>query len=247
MSMTWQAATGLPKGPAGRPRLTPALALVMAASLAASCGSRQEAPSGSGKSEEEALRARITGLSARAQLYTAEISLAKNPNPYLAVDFTNRKIDLRVQGHSLRSFPIAGFKRVRGPSFPVDTWTEIEAKPYQSQARARVVPGSGEATTSSTAVKDPWGPKRMPSDYDLICKGDRALEVRSLLSEQTSSRLARWIVGGYRQSRDWVRHALGLGKSPYLMSIEIWMSEEDSRLLFWSLPKQFGILLLNAP
>ncbi len=245
--MIRRAATGLTKEPSARRSPILALAAVLAVSTAFSCRSRQTESSGSGRSEEEALRARIAELSARAQLYSAEISLAKNPNPYLAVDFANRKIDLKVQGHSLRSFPIAKFKRVRGTSSPVDIWMEIEAKPFQSQVRARVVPGSGEATTSSVAVKDPWGPKRMPADYDLICKGDQALEVRSLLSEQSGYRLTRWIVGGYRQTRDWVRSTLGFGKSTYLASIEIWMSEDDSRLLFWSLPKQFGILLLNAP
>ncbi len=223
------------------------LTVALAVSSAYSCRSRQAGQAGPGASEEEALRAKISALNARAKQYAAEISLAKNPNPYLAVDFTNRKIDLKVQGRSLRSFPIARFKRVRGTASFVDTWTEIEAKPFQSQVRARVVPGSGEATTSSAAVKDPWGPKRMPADYDLICKGDQALEIRSVLSEQSGSRLTRWIVGGYRQTRDWARSVLGLGKSSYLASIEIWMSEDDSRLLFWSLPKQFGILLLNAP
>jgi len=123
---------------------------------------------------------------------------------------------------------------------------EIEARPLQAPVRARVVPGSGEATTSSTATKEPWGPKRMPADYDLLCKGDKALQVRSLLSDPSRSGFTRWIVSSYRQVRDWARERFGGGKSIHLESIEIWMGEDDAQLLFWTLPKQFGILLMSG-
>lgn len=128
----------------------------------------------------------------------------------------------------------------------MQTWTEIEAKPLQITARARMVPGSGESTTTSVATREPWGPKRMPADFDLVCKGNQALEIRSLPSEQSRTRFTRWFVGGYRQVRDWARNVLGRRKALYQESIEVWMGEDDAQLLFWSLPKQFGILLLNA-
>ncbi len=86
----------------------------------------------------------------------------------------------------------------------------------------------------------------MPSEYDLICKGAQALEIRSLASEQSHNRFTRWAVSSYRQVRDWARGVLRRNKSDYRESIEIWVGEDDAKLLFWSLPRQFSILVLNA-
>jgi len=134
-------------------------------------------------------------LARQEQILTAEVSLAKNANPYLA-------------------------------------------------ERARVVPGSGEATSSSVAARAPWGPQRMPPDFDVICKENLAVSIRSLPSGQTGNRFTRWVASGYRQSVDWMRNLFrrNIGRRE---SIEIWMGEDDSKLLFWSLPKQFGILLIG--
>jgi hypothetical protein len=122
-----------------------ALAAMLAASFAVSCRSREARQAGAGLPEEQELRAKIAMLSRRAQVLSAEISLAKNPAPYLAVDIANRKIDLKVQGRSLRSFTISKIQRTGGSSFAVRTWVEIEARPLESPVRAKVVPGSGEA------------------------------------------------------------------------------------------------------
>jgi hypothetical protein len=184
-------------------------------------------------------------LTRQEQLLSVELSVAKSPTPYLSVDFLNRKIDLKVQGRSLRSFSISKISRTGGAAFVAMIWTEIEAKPLQVPTRAKMVPGSGESTTSSIATRDPWGPKRMPADFDLICKDDRAVEIRSLPSAQTHSGFTRWIVSGYRQVWEWARDVVSRRKSSYRESLEIWLAEDDAKLLFWSLPKQFGILLLN--
>jgi outer membrane murein-binding lipoprotein Lpp len=222
-------------------------AVMLAALLLAGCTSRQGSQTGSKPSEEQALRDRIALLSRQEQILTAEIALAKNPAPYLALDLKNRRIDFKVQGHSLRGFPITKISRSGDAPFVVQTWMGIEARPLQAPVRARVVPGSGEETTSSTATKEPWGPKRMPADYDLLCKGDQALQIRSLLSDPSRSRFTRWIVSSYRQVREWARERIGGGKSIHQESIEIWMGEDDAELLFWSLPRQFGILLMSGP
>lgn len=222
-------------------------AVMLAALLLAGCNLRQGSQSGSKPSEEQSIRDRIDLLSRQEQMLAAEIALAKNQAPYLTLDLKNRRIDFKVQGHSLRGFPITKIIRSGGAPFVVQTWTGIEARPLQAPVRARVVPGSGEATTSSTATKEPWGPKRMPADYDLLCKGDQALQIRSLLSDPSRSAFTRWIVSSYRQVREWARERIAGGKSIHQESIEIWMGEDDAQLLFWSLPRQFGILLMNGP
>ncbi len=203
-------------------------------------------PSPTEKSEEQILREQLATFARQEQHLTAELALAKNPAPYLAVDLAGRRIDLKIRGRSLRSFPISTVERGGGKAFVTETWTETEIKPLQTPSRARMVPGSGEATTSSIATSDPWGPMRMPGDYDMICKGDQAIQIRSLPSARSGSRLTRWLVSGYRQARDWTRNLLGRGKSAYTAYFEIWLAEDDAKLLFWSLPKQFGILLLDA-
>jgi hypothetical protein len=218
------------------------LPLACAALLLLSCGGPRDPRAGT---EQEQLRQKVALLMRQDQVLTAELALAKSSSPYLAIDIANRKIELRVQGHTLRGFGIAKFKRTGGVPFVTQTWMETEAKPYQIAERARMIPGSGESTTASVAAKDPWGPKRMPADYDLLCKGGQALEVRSLASEQAHSRYTRWAVSGYRQVRDWFRDHWGSRKNNYKESLEIWLGEDDAKLLFWSLPKQFGILLVS--
>ncbi len=197
-------------------------------------------------SEEQALQQKISALSRQEQILTAELALARLQAPYLTIDFATRKIDLKMRGHSLRSFAVTKIKRTGGSTAVVQAWVEQEAKPLEVTVRAQVVPGSGEAATASVATQDPWGPRRMPSEYDLICKGAQALEIRSLASEQSHNRFTRWVVSSYRQVRDWARGVLRRNKSNYKESIEVWVGEDDAKLLFWSLPKQFSILVLNA-
>ena len=209
------------------------------------CRSRHAGP-GLELSETQELRAKIDALSRQEKLLATELSLARNPAPYLAIDVAGRRMELRIQGRSLRSFPIAKLKRSSEEAFIAKTWTSIEAKPWENPERARVVPGSGEATSSTIATRDPWGPKRMPADYDLICKDDQALEIRSLPSTQSGNRLTRWFGSGYRQVRDWTRDLLGRRNRAYREVFEIWLAEDDAQLLFWSLPKQIAILLVNG-
>jgi hypothetical protein len=221
------------------------LAALLAGSLAVSCHSPsgQSSPS---MSEDRNLQERIATLTRQEQVLSVEVSVAKDPDPYVCVDFLTGKIELRAQGRSLRSFPIRKVSRSGGSPSAAQTWEETEARPLQLPERARLVPGSGEETTASIAAQNHWGPTRMPLDFDLICKESRLVEIRSLPSVQSRSRVVRWIIGGFRQSRDWARDVFGKRKSAYRESLEIWLSEDHAQLLFWSLPKQFNILILNA-
>jgi len=222
-----------------------ALAVLLAGSLAISCRSRSGQPS-PGSSEGQSAQERIAMLTRKEQILSAEIAVAKNPAPYLYVDFLTGKIELRAQGRSLRSFSIRKISRTSGPPFVARTWEETEAKPIQIPERAKMVPGSGEETTSSISTQNPWGPKRMPLDYDLLCKENRLIGIRSLASAESHIFITRWIIGGFRRSRDWARNVFGRRNSGYSESLQIWLSENDAQTLFWSLPKQFDILILNG-
>jgi hypothetical protein len=221
------------------------LVVLLVGSLAVSCRSRSGQPS-QGSSEGQSVQERIAMLTRQEQILSAEIAVAKNPTPYLYVDFLTGRIELRAQGRSLRSFSIKKISRTGGPPFVAQTWEETEADPIQIPERAKMVPGSGEETTSSISTQNPWGPKRMPMDYDLLCKENRLVGIRSLASAESRTFVTRWIVGGFRRSRDWARNVFGRRNSGYSESLEIWLSEDDAQLLFWSLPKQFDILILNG-
>jgi hypothetical protein len=130
---------------------------------------------------EAQLRGKLDVLTRREASISVEISLAKNPSPYLALDLGKRRIDLKIRGRSLRSFPISRISRSGGSAFVAKTWKELEAKPLQVAVRSRIVPGSGEAATAAAATREPWGPDRMPWDFDLVCEGNLALEVRRCL------------------------------------------------------------------
>ena len=221
------------------------LIALLAGSLAVSCRSRSGQPP-QGSSEGLSIQERVAMLTRQEQILSAEIAVAKNPAPYMYIDFLTGKIELRIQGRSLRSFSLRKISRTSGPPFVAWTWKETESKPIQIPERAKMVPGSGEETTSSIATQNPWGPKRMPLDYDLLCKENRLVGIRSLASAQSRSFITRWIIGGFRRSRDWARNVFGRRNSGYSESLEIWLSEDDAQLLFWSLPKQFDILILNG-
>jgi hypothetical protein len=226
----------------GKPvaRLTAALFVAI---LLASCRS---GPADKTMSEEQELSRKISAMTQKEQILAAELTLARSQAPYLVIDAANRKVDLKIQGYTLRSFAIDKIKRNGGSPFVVQTWIETDAKPLEVANRSQVIPGSGESTTASVATKDPWGPKRMPADYDLICKGSQALQIRSLASEQSRSRFTRWFVSNYRLTRDWLRNVWKRNKSGYKESFEIWLGEDNAKLLFWSLPRQFSVLLLNS-
>ena len=172
------------------------LVALLAGSLAVSCRSCLGLPS-QGSSAEQNVKERIATLTRQEQILSAEILVAKSPTLYLSVDFLIGKIELKAQGRSLRSFSISKISRIGAPSFVAQTWEETETKPLQNPERAKMIPGSGEETTSSIATQNPWGPKRMPLDYDLLCKGNRLVGIRSLPSAQSRSRVAWWIIGGF--------------------------------------------------
>ena len=221
------------------------LVALLSGSLAVSCGSRSGQPS-QGLSEAQSVQRRIAMLTRQEQILSAEIAVAKSPTLYLYVDSLTGKIELRVRGRSLRSLSIQKISGTGVSPLVAQTWEETEAKPLQIPERAKMVPGSGEETTSSVATQNPWGPKRMPLDYDLLCKENRLVGIRSLASAQSGSFFTRWIIGGFRRSRDWARNVFSRRNSAYSESFEIWLSEDDAQLLFWSLPKQFDILIVNG-
>ncbi len=194
--------------------------------------------------EAKQLRRKLVELSRQEQTLTAEYPLARNPAPYMIVNLSGRNIDLKAQGRILRSFRISDINRSSSERKPIDTWTLADKKPLQTNPRPKITPGAGEQATAA-AQQALWGVHRMPSDYDLVFEGNKVLEVRSLPSEQSGASIMRALTSVYLHTLDWYRHwSLSKDAEPQYM-VQIWLSENDSQSLFWSLPKQLNALIIE--
>ncbi len=224
-----------------------AILVVSIYTLAVSCGQTVGRPDQGSSTESDTLRARAAELMRLEREITAELTLARNPEPYLVVNMSTRAIELKVRGRSLRGFRILDTDHPGGAEVEESAWTLVDTKPLQSTERTKIQPGAGEEGVVAAASQEPWGPHRMPWDYDLRCAEGKVLEIRSLPSVQSGPRVVRSIKTLYRRMADWARHWSLLGQGEDLI-VQLWLSERDSQLLFWSLPKQIKILIVrNAP
>ena len=211
--------------------------------LAASCAS------GGGPSAEDEtarLRTRLAELTWQEKTVTAEYSLAKVPAPYLVIDLTARSIDLKAQGRMFRGFKITDAKRSAPPAQAIDTWVLKGKQPYQKNERPKITPGAGDDAAAAAAKQALWGPHRMPADYDLVFDGGKVIEVRSLPSDQSGWRVGRALATAYRRTVDWYRHWSASTDSQPQYTVQLWLTENDAQALFWSLPKQLSVLVLDG-
>ncbi len=221
------------------------LALLALMLLASSCIGSGSGPDNPGAASTQQMRRKLAEMSRKEQILNNEYSLARNPAPYIVVDLQSGSMALRARGRDLRTFKIADVRiQKRGePGDPI--WKLGEKAPLEKSERPQITPGAGEEATAEAVKQALWNPQRMPSDYDLICEGDRVLEIRALPSGESGSRVLQWIKTAYRRFLDHYR-AWQAGKNDKARDrIQIWMSEDDTRLLFWSLPKKLNLLVLE--
>ncbi len=212
--------------------------------FAISCGQIVGRPDQGPPTETDKLRSRAAELMRMEREITAELPIARNPEPYLVVNMSARTVELKVRGRSLRSFRILETDHPDAAAVEEPVWTLLDKKPLQSTERTKIQPGAGEKGVVEVVSQEPWGPHRMPWDYDLRCADGRMLEIRSLPSQQSGSRVVRSFKTLYRRTADWVRHLIPSGEGNH-HTVQLWLSEKDSQLLFWSLPKQIKILIVN--
>ena len=197
--------------------------------------------------ETEQLRRRYVELRRQEQALAAEYTLAKNSEPYLIVDLASRNLRLKARGRDLRNAGIVDSSDSAGGGASSMVWAMTDRNPLEEFERPKIAPGAGEDAAAEAAKKALWGPDRMPADYDLICEGDNVLQIRSLPDERSHNRVLIWIVSTYRRSADWFRQWRAPKYARPLHSVQLWLTEDDSRLVFWSLPKRVRILILRMP
>ncbi len=214
--------------------------------LAASCSSSAPEDGQSTKDEKARLQKQLAELTWQEKTITAEYALARVPAPYLVIDLATRNIDLKAQSRTFRSYKIMDVRRSARTDQAIDTWVLAGKKPYQKNERPKITPGAGDDAAAAAAKQALWGPHRMPSDYDLVFEGGKVLEVRALPSEQSGWRVGRALASAYRRTVDWYRHLSASKDSQPQYTVQLWLTENDSQALFWSLPKQFSALILDG-
>lgn len=218
---------------------------VLGAVCLSTCRSGAPGKGGAGEDSDQ-LRRKIVDLSLQEQAIAAEYSLARNPAPYLVVDLTGRRIDLKARGRILRGFRVVDIRRPEGAPEVVTVWSMTDKKPFEESEHPKIEPGAGEEAAAEAAKQSLWGPHRMPADYDLLCQSGKVLEIRGLPAEQSGSRLSRWLQSVYRRTADWYRRRRSSEAERQAYKLQLWLSDDDARLLFWSLPKQLNIVILDG-
>lgn len=216
--------------------------LMATALLSSACGSGGSRAKGD---ELQQLRKEYGALQQEEAALTAEYPLAKDSDPYLVVDLPGRSLELKARGRSLRRFGILEARVLSGGDVRTSIWSLTDRRPLEEVERPKIAPGAGEQAAAEAAKNALWGPFRMPADYDLQCEGGDALEIRALPAETSHSVIIRWITAVHRRSANWYRRWRA-GKSEQRYVIELWLAENDSQLLFWSLPKKMKILILRG-
>ncbi len=216
---------------------------LLIAIFAAGCGSGSSAGNATGD-ETQQLRKRLAELIRQERAMTAEYPLARNPAPYLVVNLPGRSVDLKAQARTLRSFKIADIGKVTPGAASAGTWTLVDRRPLQTTEHPKIAPGAGEQAVT-VAQQAAWGPQRMPVDYDLIFEGGKLLEIRGLPPEESGPRVLRAVRSAYLRTVDRYRHWTASKDTEPNYAVQIWLSENDSQALFWSLPKQLIVLVIG--
>jgi hypothetical protein len=220
--------------------------LLSVALVCCSCGTAASSSANRSLAEVQQLKKRYMELRRQEEALTLENSVAKDSDPYLVVDLSNRSFGLKARGRYLRYVHILDSKTEGIGNASNMLWTLADRKTLAELERPKITPGAGEDATVEAAQKGIWGPARMPADYDLICHGGTVLQIRSLPAKESSNRVHRGIVSTYRRSLEWFRgwHMPGSSNRPH--TIRLWLVEDDARLIFWSLPRQIQILILRG-
>jgi len=71
------------------------------------------------------------------------------------------------------------------------------------------------------------------------------LEIRALPPKQSGFAPFKYIQTQYRRILDWYRQRTSSDQIR-LQTIQLWLDENDARLLFWSLPQKLKILIIAA-
>jgi hypothetical protein len=213
--------------------------------LATGCKGRTSAGAGSAD-DVGRLRERLVELRQKERVLNAELSLVKDFAPYIVVDFGAGSVELRARGRALRHFSVIEGSEPTCSGGPVRVWKMTDRRPLEELERPHIAPGAGEEAAAEAAKKAQWGPSRMPEDFDLICEGGNVLHIRSLPAQTSPSRLTSGLSSAYRRWLDSFRQWRTSKEDRPRCLIRLWLPEDQAQLLFWSLPRQASILVING-
>ncbi len=187
-------------------------------------------------------------LAKKQDALTAEYSLAKDAKFYFVFDVRGRKMELRVRGMVLRSWPIAGMRFWGEPEF---AGTVELAKKTTLKAPERIIlkPGQEEELVKAPdpAAKPAAGAPATAADYDL-----EALELRDMpkrfsldfdnglhVSIRTQGGKSLGLGAKMKDAWRWyvvlpLRDVLGRNKEKARPELELVFSDEkDPQAIYW--------------
>ncbi len=187
------------------------------------------------------LSLRLAEAKRREQALREENRSARAYEPYLVVDTRAREITLKARGRILRAFTIRDAGSMPA-GIPLQARVLSKVEPLKKIARPKMKPGQGEAAAALAAKRPLWGPHRMPVDYDLVCREGVTVHIRALCAKQPLLGPVAWLQNKYRRLKNRYREwrSRGDGRGQELL---LWLDEDDSRLLLWSLPRRLEILV----
>ncbi|MBN2319985.1 MAG: hypothetical protein JXR49_12945 [Acidobacteria bacterium] len=209
-----------------------------------SCQASSGEKNGGTKTETQILQQRLVELKLREKALLQENALARNPEPYLLVHLSGGSLELKAKGRILRAFKV---KRLETNLETIPDTAQVlsEVKPVQKNDRPKIKPGDGEAATVEAVRKNLWGLHRVPQDFKLVFRNGMILGIRALPSERTGVAPVKFLKNLYRKILDRYRHEQSSDQTRSQI-IQLWLDENDARLLFWSLPGQFKILIVQG-
>ncbi len=187
------------------------------------------------------LASRVHSLGETQRALELESRTARSDSPYLVVDFPAKRVELKARGRTLRVHALETYQFIVTRPPGNDAWDVTEKKPLRPLQRTRLAPGAGE----DAPVDITWGPERMPSEFDLLCEGGRVLEIRA--SPASSSRIVRGLRAAFARLAEVLLRMSGRSSPAEGGRIRLWLSNRESRVLYWSLPEKLPVIFRAAP
>jgi hypothetical protein len=212
--------------------------------LAVCCSTGSPEKSADPSRDIPSMQQKLLEINRREKALKAEYSLARNSAPYLVIHPSEGTLELKARGRSLRRFKVKEISKWDTGTDKDAIWEVSAIRAIQKAERPKIRPGAGEEATAEAAKQNLWGLNRMPLDYNLICDGSNILQIRGMPSSRSGFSIARSFRALYRRSLDRFRRWKAARNPQMQHVIQLWLDEDDSRLLFWSLPKQIKILII---
>jgi hypothetical protein len=187
-------------------------------------------------------------LAKKQAALTTEYGLAKGPSFYFVLDVIGRKLELRVRGMVLRSWPLQGMRFWGNPGF-AGTVGLVRKTTLKAPQRIVITPGGAEEqeTSPPAAEAEPQGGAKAPAEFDL-----EALELKDMpkrfsldfdnglhITVKAKDGASRGLGGTLADAWRWyialpLRNLFGAGDDKVISELELtFEQDQDAQAIYW--------------